>query len=307
MSAPARYMNTTDWALLILLSVLWGGSFFFVEVAVASVPTFTIVLVRVGLAALVLHLVLIGSGGRFRATRPVLGAFLVMGFLNNAVPFSLLVWGQAQIASGLASILNATTPLFAVAVAHAATKDERASALKLAGVAAGIAGVTMMIGGDLLVGLAENIPAQIACLGAACSYAVAGIYGRRFARMGVAPLVTATGQVTASSLILAPLVLLIDRPWTLPVPGMDALAALAALAILSTALAYVIYFRLLRSAGATNLLLVTFLVPVSAILLGVLVLGERLLVQHVAGMACIATGLTLIDGRLFRRGRAVRA
>jgi len=223
-----------------------------------------------------------------------------MGFLNNLVPFSLIVWGQTQIGSGLASILNATTPLFGVVVAHVLTRDEKMTGHRLAGVVLGFAGVVVMLGPAALRTVGSDIAAQLACLAAAFSYALAGVFGRRFRRMGVAPMATATGQVTASTAMLVPLALLVDRPWTLAMPGPATWGAILGIAALSTALAYVLYFRILATAGATNILLVTFLVPVSAIILGSLVLGEVLELQHLAGMALIGTGLAAIDGRLAR-------
>jgi drug/metabolite transporter (DMT)-like permease len=298
-------MGLKDWALLIVLSLLWGGSFFFVEVALAALPPFTLVLLRVGLAAIALHVFLRIGGLGMPAGRHVWVAFLGMGILNNAVPFTLLVWGQTQISSSLASILNATTPLFTVLVAHVATRDERITGGRLAGVAIGFAGVVAMIGPDALAGLGDDLLAQAACLGAALSYAFAGVFGRRFARLGVKPLQTAAGQVTASSLLLLPLVLIVDRPWSLPMPGLETWAAIVALALLSTALAYILYFKILSASGATNLLLVTLLIPVTAILLGVMILGERLAPEHFAGMALIALGLAAIDGRPARAARAL--
>lgn len=301
-----RSMSPLEWSMLIALSVLWGGSFFFVGVAVRALPPFTLVAARVALAALVLHVVVVATGQRMPADRRIWAAFFGMGLINNLVPFCLLVWSQTHIASGLASILNATTPVFTVIVAHFLTSDEKLSGNRLVGVAAGFAGVVLMIGPAALDGFGTSVLAQLAALGAACSYAFAGIFGRRFRRLGVAPLVTATGQVTASTIMLLPIALLVDQPWTLPAPGPDVLAAVAGLAVLSTALGYILYFRILATAGATNLLLVTFLIPVSAILLGVTVLGERLEARQLMGMGAIAIGLAAIDGRLVRlvRGRA---
>ena len=295
--SPQR-MGPTEWVLLIALSVLWGGSFFFVGVAVAELPPFTIVLLRVTIAALALHLALRMLGVAMPWDRNAWLAFFGMGLLNNAIPFSLIVWGQTQIASGLASILNATTPLFTVLVAHVVTADERLSRARLVGVLLGIAGVVVMIGPAAVAELGRDVLAQLAVLAAALSYACAGVFGRRFKRMGVAPLATAAGQVSASSLLILPLALMVDRPWTMPVPGVAALAAILGLALLSTALAYYLFFRILAAAGAVNLLLVTFLIPISAILLGCLVLGEMLTVAQVAGMALIGAGLAAIDGRI---------
>lgn len=297
MSTSAR-MSLLDWSLLLTLSILWGGSFFFVGVAVKALPPFTIVLLRVAIAAAALHLVL-------RATRTAMPwdaktwrAFFAMGLLNNAIPFSLIVWGQTHIASGLASILNATTPLFTVLVAHVLTTDERLSKGRILGVLLGIAGVVTLIGPEALIGLGHDVLAQLAVLGAALSYAFASLFGRRFKRIGVSPIATAAGQVTASSVLLLPVALLVDRPWTLPWPEPPVWGAILGLALLATALAYILFFRILASAGAVNLMLVTFLIPVSAILLGGGFLGESLAPMDFAGMALIGLGLAAIDGRL---------
>lgn len=302
-----RTMTPLEWGMLSLLSVLWGGSFFFTGIAVRELPPLTIVFLRVALAAVILLAVLRAIGLPMSKSRSVWMAFFGMGFLNNVLPFCLIVWGQTHIASGLASILNATTPLFTVAVAHGLTADEKMTGRRLAGVLLGLLGVAVMIGPAVLGTFGTNLLAQIAVLGAALSYAFAGIYRRRFKRMGIPAMATAAGQVSASAIMLLPVVLMADQPWTLPMPHMTTWAAMIGIAALSTALAYVLYFRLLASAGATNFLLVTFLNPVSAIVLGSLLLGETLQAKHVAGMLCIGLGLAAIDGRLWRKLRAGRA
>lgn len=299
--AVHKQMNASEWALLVVLSILWGGSFFFVGIAVKELPPLTIVTLRVSIAALALLAICRIMGYRPPQTPGVMRSFFTMGLLNNIIPFSLIVWGQTHIASGVASILNATTPLFTVIVAHMLTSDEKLSINKLAGVIIGFAGVATMIGPAALTGESSSLWGQLAILGAAISYAFAGIYGRRFKAMGVPPLVTATGQISASSLVLVPIALIVEQPWTLAMPSVAAWAALFGIALLSTALAYLIFFRILSSAGATNLALVTFLIPVSAILLGSLVLGEQLETKHLIGMAMIAGGLVAIDGRVFRK------
>lgn len=300
-------MGALEWVLLIALSIIWGGSFLFVGIAVSALPTFTIVLLRVTIASSVLHLVLRAMRIPLPSDAATWRAFFVMGLLNNVIPFSLIAWGMTHIASGLASILNATTPLFTVLLAHALTGDERLTRARLAGVLIGLAGAAVLIGPEALRGLGEDVLAQIAVLGAACSYSFAGIFGRRFKRMGIPPLATATGQVTASSILLLPLALFIDRPWTLAMPGVTVWAAIIGLAVVSTALAYALFFRILAGAGAVNLSLVTFLIPVSAILMGVVVLGETLHATDFVGMALIGCGLIAIDGRLPARWQARRA
>ncbi len=304
MTAPPainKSMTASQWATLLTLSLLWGASFFFIGVAVKSLPVFTIVVARVAIAALILNLALHFSGMRMSLDLRLWGLFFAMAFINNAVPFSLISWSQSHIPSGLAAIVNATTPLFTVIVAHAFTSDERMTSGRLAGVVTGLAGVATMIGLDALETLGINIAAQIASLCAALCYASAAVFGRRFHQMSVSPLETATGQVTAASIMLIPVMLVVDQPWTLPMPGSGTIAALLAVAALSTALAYILYFRLLATAGATNVLLVTFLVPVVAILLGTAFLGEVLAPQHLLGMALIGLGLAAIDGRPWRK------
>ena len=301
-SPTAPLMGKAEWALLILLSVLWGGSFLFAKIAVTHVPPLVVVWLRVTLAAAILLAVLplfgvaIPRDGRF--WRDV----AIMGILNNLIPFTLIFWGQQEIGASLAGILNATTPLFTVLLAHFLTRDERMTGAKLAGIAIGIAGVTVMIGPDALkgltgAGLAATL-AQLAMLGAALSYGCANIFGRRFKARP--PMAIAAGQLTMSTLIITPIVLATQAPWTLPMPPLAAICAIIALAVLSTALGYVIFFRILNRAGATNMALVTFLVPPSAILLGVLILGESLALRHLLGLFAIACGLAAIDGRALR-------
>ena len=291
-------MSGREWGLMLLLSALWGGSFFFIGTAVRDMPVLTIVLLRVALAAAALWIVVRATGRRVPRGAATWGAFLVMGLLNNVIPFALIVWGQKQIPSGLASILNASTPLWTVLVAGALLSDERASVRKLAGVVMGLGGVAVMMGIDVIGGQHPLLP-QLAVVCASISYGFSAWWGRRFRQIGVDPMVTAAGMLTASTLVLAIPVLALNGP---PV-GYPATswAAVAALALLSSALAYVIYFRILASAGATNISLVTFLVPVSAILLGWLFLDERLGFAQLIGMALIGAGLALIDGRLFAR------
>lgn len=294
-------MSGKNWMQLVMLSLLWGGSFFFVEVALEGLPVLTIVWCRVALAALILALAVQVSGTAFPQGAAVWWALMVMGLLNNAVPYTLFVSAQGQISGSLAAILNATTPLFTVIVAHFATSDERAGRAKLAGLALGFCGVIIMMAGQ---GGAAAWFGPSLCLLAALSYGLAGVWGRRFRRMGVTPLATAFGQVMASSVLLAPVWMMVDRPWAMALPSVQVVLAVAGLAAMSTALAYLLYFRLLASAGATNLSLVTFLIPVSATILGAIFLNERLLPQHIAGFGLISLGLIAIDGRFYRWARA---
>lgn len=282
------------WALLLLLSVLWGGSFFFVGVAVREWPPLSIVLARVACAAAMLWAIIAWRRDSPRCDGAALRAHAGMGLLNNAIPFSLIVWAQFSLPSGVAAIFNATTPLFGVLVAHLAA-SERATAARVAGVALGFLGVVVMVGADPL---ATPWPAAVAMLVATFSYALAGQWGRRFRQLGIVPLHAAAGQTSMATLLLLPLALWLEVPG---VPGAATLGALLGLALFSTVLGYILYFRVLELAGPVNLLLVTLLIPVTSFGLGWAFLGETLAARHLLGMAGIAAGLALIDGRLLRR------
>jgi len=287
--------------MLLGLSVIWGGSFFLIAVAVAELPPFTIVMLRVSLAALVLWAVVAVRGMAIPRSSKAWRALLVMGVINNAIPFTLITYGETEIASGLAGILIATTPLFTVLTAGVFLADERITTKKIVGVVIGMAGVAVMIGPAALQGIGGGTMGQLAVLGGAASYASAGVYGRRFKVMGISPIVVTAGQATTAALLLIPLSLVVDKPFSLPFPSPAAWGSVLALGLVCTAFAYIFYFRILATAGATNIAQVTFLVPVSAVLLGWLFLGERLELIHLGGMALIALGLSAIDGRLWRR------
>jgi drug/metabolite transporter (DMT)-like permease len=291
-------MNRSDWLLLTLLALIWGCAFLFIGIAVRHVPPLTYVWLRLTIAAGGLWIYVKAKKQSIALPRQVWGAILLVALLNNALPFVLFGWGQTHIASGLASILNATTPIWGVVVAHFLTRDERMSPRKIAGVLLGFGGVVVMIGPSLLSSIGTGALAQLACVTASLSYALAAVWARRFKRLGISPLSVTTGQLTAGALMMLPLSMIVDRPWTHALPPAGAWGAIAALALFCTALGYVLYFRLIDRAGATNAMLVTLLVPPVAILLGGLFLGERLAPQDFAGLALIAFGLAAIDGRL---------
>ena len=295
-----------DWGLLGILSILWGGSFFFNGVALKELPPFTLVFLRVALAALILLPVLrayrIGFPRGFSGWQPFFGIAL----LNNVLPFSLIVTGQTYIASGLASILNATTPLFTVLV-MAASGDEKLVMRRVAGVFAGLIGVIILHGQDLGFDNSQGIGILL-CLAAAFSYGLSALYAR-CKLSNSPPLATASFQLLASSLMMAIVAATVERPWQLPMPGATTWLAMAGLAGLSTALAYIVFFKILRRSGSTNVMLVTLLIPVTALLLGYLVLGESISGREITGAIVIGSALILIDGRvlnLVRRPLAVR-
>ena len=301
MSAAAqRSMTAREWGLLALLSLLWGGSFFFVAVAVKELPPLTLVTLRVGLAAALLGVSAPLIGLSLPRSGAAVAALALLGLANNALPFALIAWGQTRLPSGLASILNAATPLFTVLAAHVLTAQEKVSGLKLFGTVAGMAGVAWLIGPDLLSGAGADVWAELAVLAAALSYALSAIFARRMGSLGLRPIDVAAGQAAAATLILAPVALVVDRPWTLPTPSGAAIGSVLAIAAFSTALAYIVYFRILAGAGATNVLLVTLIVPATSVILGALFLHERLAPRQFLGFALIAIGLAFIDGRIPR-------
>ena len=301
-SPPAsgqRSMSLFNWAQLLLLGAIWGGSFFFARIAVAEIHPLTLVLFRVAIAAAALHIYLLARGPSFRLALPIAGSFFILAILNNVIPFSLIFAGQTAMGAGLAAVLNATTPFWTILIANAVTSDEKFSLNKVSGILLGIAGTAIMVGPGLLAGLGGPVWAKFAMIGASLSYAVALVFARRF--KAVPPVIVATGQLTASTIIMVPVVLFWSGTAGLFAASPPVWAAVFALALLSTAFAYILYFSLIGSAGATNASLVTLIVPVSAILLGFLFLGEHLEYFEVFGMALIGFGLVTIDGRLFKR------
>ncbi|MDQ0313979.1 DMT family transporter [Amorphus orientalis] len=300
--APAPLQLTArDWCLLVALSVLWGSSFFFAKIAVTEIPPLTLVALRVGIAGLALQIVLIAQGHGSPVTDRRFPALFVLGVVNNVIPFSLLFWAQQTLPAGLAAIFNATTPIFTMMLATVFTADDKATWLKIAGIGLGFSGVVLMLGTGLSAGATGHLLAELACLGAALSYGVSALIARRLA--AAPPVFLATGQFTGATMVIVPLALIVDAPWTLPAPSLPAIGAVLALALASSAFGYLLYFAIIRSAGATNASLVTYLVPMTAILLGALFLGERLGLFEYAGMVLIIGGVALAQGRLRRLRR----
>lgn len=302
-------MNRSEWALLLILGGLWGGSFFFNSIAMRELPPLTFVALRVVIAGLLLIGAMRVRRLPFPRSRAVWGVAFGMGVLNAALPWTLISWGQIRVPAGAASMLQACTPLFTVLLAHVLTPDEKLTGRKIAGVLFGLVGVAVMIGPEALGGLTRDLVSQAAIVIAAVSYAGAAVLSRRYAALGVAPLAAATGQVLCAAALLVPMAIAVDQPWSLAPISLQAWGAVISIAAFSTALAYVLLFRLVATAGASNTSLVTLLVPVSAILLGAAFLGERLDAGQVGGMALIGVGLLVSDGRLggglLRRGRPV--
>ena len=297
--ADSLTMTARDWLMLVALAGVWGASYFFGKVAVADIGPLTVVFGRVLLAAAILHAVIRLRGVSIPTTREAWISFFVMGAINSAIPYTLIFWGETRISSGLAAILTAMVPIFTVIVAHLVTVDEKLTAGKVAGIGLGLAGVLVIMADDLDGLTAGSGLAKLAVIGATISYAFSGIYGRRL--KGRPPLELAWGQMCAATVLLLPLVLIVDRPWATAAWEMDAVLSVLALAIFSTALAYLVFFRLLARVGATNTSLVTFLIPVSSLLLGFLFLDEALVAVQLLGMLLIVAGMAVIDGRLVQR------
>jgi drug/metabolite transporter (DMT)-like permease len=295
-------MRTQDWLLLGFLSVLWGATFFFIAIANPEVPPFTLVLGRVGIAALVLLPLVFVLGHRMPTGVAGWKPFIVQAIINNVIPFTLMVYGQQRIASGLAAVLNATTPLFTLMVARLLA-GEALTASKVAGVLLGVGGVAMLIGPEALTSNASSMLGMLCILGAALSYALSALWMRRLRH--IPPLVSSAAQLTCSTVLLLPVAAAIDRFWLLPAPSTPAMLAVLGLAVFSTALAYIVFFRISATAGPANVMLVTLLIPVTATALGMLVLGEALTLNQVAGALVIGSGLIVIDGRLLARLRRV--
>ncbi|CUX68604.1 DMT family transporter [Agrobacterium tumefaciens] len=291
-------MSGSDWGQLVLLGFLWGGSFFFAHIAVTEIPPLALVLYRVSIAAIILHLWLRLRGISFAPVLARPGSFLCLAMLNNVIPFSLIFTGQTAIGAGLASVFYATTPLWTILVANLLTADEKLSATKLAGVALGILGTAITIGPGLLSDLGGPAWAKFSVIGAAISYAFAVVYAKQF--KGISPTVVATGQLTGATVLMVPIVFVLYSPIDIVTSSGSIWMAVLALAIFTTAFAFILYFNLIASAGATNASLVTLLVPVSAIMLSAVFLSERLELFELAGMILIMTSLIIIDGRLFR-------
>jgi drug/metabolite transporter (DMT)-like permease len=290
-------MSLRNWSLLILLSILWGGTFFFAAIALKALPLLSIVLARCLIAASVLVPVLLALRFAFPSSIAGWRDFAVMAILNNIIPFSLIFWGQQFVPSGLAAVLNATTPLMSLLVLRLAA-GEAWTRNKLAGVLIGLAGVAVLVGPDALQPSQPGAAlGMLAILGATLSYGFSGLWGRRL--QGYAAPVSAAAQLSCSTLLLLPLAAVVDRFWLLPMPSPQVLAAVVAMGLMSTALAYILFFEIMRSAGPLNVMLVTLLIPVTAIGLGVLLLGESLGARQIAGAAIIGLSLLVIDGRLF--------
>ena len=288
-------MSPRNFVILLLLSLIWGASFLFIKVAVATIPPLSVAFGRTSLAAVLLYLVLRSRSLRMPGRSPVWGTFLLMGFFNGAVPYTLITWAEIHIDSGLAAIVNALMPLFTVLLAHLFTGDERLNWMKVVGIFLGFLGVVILIGPAALNGLGKDVLAQLAVMAAALCYAIAVIFGRRL--KDITPLVAATGQLFCAAFLTLPMILLFDAPWALS-PSFISVGALTCLSLLGTALAYLLYYYLLPRIGSTNLSLVTYLIPITGVFWGALLLGERLHWSAFLALGLILAGIAGVNNRL---------
>lgn len=297
-------MGRTEWIMLGVLALIWGSAFVFIKVAVENFNPLTYVWLRLVIASMALIGIVRLAGHKLSFPPVVWAAVALLALLNNVVPFLLFGWSQQHIASGLAAILQSTTPIFGVLAAHIATADEKLTKGKLIGVTVGFVGVATMIGPQITGEGGNHLLAQVACLFASLLYALAGIFARRFKAMGVNPMQLAAAQFIAGAIMLTPVALTFGQTFATLPTSWAAWGAVLALAIACSAFAYVLFFKLIERAGATNSLLVTLLVPPVAIVVGSIIFGEQLGLNQLFGLLLIGAGLAVIDGRLVKRRRA---
>jgi len=288
-------MNLKNLLLLMLLAAMWGPSFLFIKVAVGEIPPLTLVLGRVGVGATFLLIALLAARRSLPRERTLWRRLAVLALLQNALPWVLLSWGEQYIDSALASILNGTTPIFTIILAHFLVPGDRMTAPKLLGVLLGFVGLFLLILPSLAGGIQASTWGLIAVTVASASYGVAIVYGRNHVR-GLPPLVAPASQLSLATLYMLPIALIVDRPWQLAAPSPAAAGSLVALGILGTGMAFIVYYRLLETASATYLSMVTYVIPIFGVILGVLVLGEQLTWHSLAGFALILLGVMVVNG-----------
>ncbi|WP_407120340.1 DMT family transporter [Bradyrhizobium sp. STM 3561] len=299
-TTPRQTRLAFEIGLLLLLSLIWGSSFTLIKVALPTIPPFTMVAARVTIAAVLLILVALAQGHALPRQGPVWAAFVVQGLLQSALPFTLISWGETHITSGLAGVLNATPPMFVLAIALSTGRGREAiSGRKIIGVALGLAGVALTMRVDARSGFGTTAPlAQAAVLAASFCYALAPIWGQRFANLPA--IVTAAGAMSCAAALMLPIAAVLDRPWTLA-PTMQAIMAVLGLASVCTALAMVIYFRLIHTLGPLGTTSGSYLRAGFAVALGTTLLGESFTWSMLAGMTFIVVGVMAVTGPMRKR------
>ncbi len=301
-------MKSKHFLLLLLLAALWGPSFLFIKIAVETIPPITLVLGRIGIAAVLLWLFLRFSGGRLPTSGRVWGLLAVMALVQNAIPFVLFSWSEQFIDSALASILNGATPLFTIFLAHFFTQDDRLSVMKLVGALIGFGGLVVLVIPSFLDGVQSTTLGVLAMTVAAALYGVAIVFSRKYLR-GLPPLVAPAGQMILATLFLLPTALIVERPFQLPMPSIPSLLSVVTLGIFGTGIAFIVYYRLIAEVSASYVSMVTYIIPIVGVILGVVVLNEQLNWYSYVGCGLILFGVAIVNGvfkrRLFRWPRLI--
>jgi drug/metabolite transporter (DMT)-like permease len=286
---PSRNSSIAlELALLLALATLWGGSYTFIKLGVATIPPITLIAARTSIAGLLLLAIMHARGMRLPRDAATWRRFLFQACLNSVIPWTLIAWAERSLDAGLATILNSTSPVFTFFLTLAIARQEALTFRKLFGVIAGIAGICLIVGVQALSGLGEQLVAQLATVAATICYAGAAIFSRGFKDLD--PMAPAAGSLLAGAAILVPLSLVVDQPWTLT-PSMSSLLALLALAVFSTAIAFVIYFRLIQTLGSVGTTAQAYLRVPIGVALGVLFLGESLSPTAWIGLGCVVVGV----------------
>jgi drug/metabolite transporter (DMT)-like permease len=293
-SAPSFRMGSFEWLMMLACAFCWGSAYIFNKVAIAELPSLTITASRLLLAALLLQLLCRMRGIQLPWSGRAWAPFFVYTIFSNVAPFLFVLHGQKETAAGLAAVIGSSTPLFVILLAHVWTHDEKLRGRKIVGVLVGLVGVAVVIGSEALSFDGPMI-AKGSLLVASMLYAIGAIFAKRLTRYE--PMALAAMQMTAGFIVALPLALLIDLPWQLPMPSSMAMGAIAGTAVIGSSLAAITYFHVLRRAGATNAMLVTLLVPITPIVLGALLFGERLQAREILGGLIVAAALVIIDGR----------
>lgn len=299
-----RTNRHVDLGLLVLLSVLWGASYTFIKIGVETIPPVTLIAARTLIAGSLLLALVKARGLSLPRDRTSWGRFLFQACLNSVIPFTLIAWAEQTTDAGLATILNSTTPIFTFLLTVLITRHEPVTGRKLFGVLAGLLGVCLIVGFEALAGLGQGALAQLAIVAATVSYAGAAIFGQNF--RGMDPMLPATGSMICGAALLLPVSLLIDHPWTLS-PSAASLSALLGLSVFSTALAFVIYFRLIHTLGSVGTTAQAYMRVPIGVAIGVLFLGETLMPTVWAGMVCVVAGVVAMTWPVRRSGMVANA
>jgi drug/metabolite transporter (DMT)-like permease len=287
--ANPRHPNmAVELALLVLLATLWGASYTFIKLGVATIPPITLIAARTAIAGVLLLMIMRWRGLKMPRDAATWRRFMFQACLNSVIPWTMIAWGERSLDAGLATILNSTSPIFTFFLTLAITRHEALTSRKLLGVAAGMAGICLIVGVQALAGLGEQLTAQVVTVLAAICYAGAAIFSRGFRDLD--PMAPAAGSLLCGAVILIPVSLVVDRPWTLA-PSMSSMLALSGLAVFSTAFAFVIYFRLIQTLGSVGTTAQAYLRVPIGVALGVLFLGESLTPTAWIGLGCVVIGV----------------